>query len=77
MTPESDSNPESVEANQAQHAEGAPAGVACDFCGEVVDTVRRVALDGDYERLRTRHQAQYSCEDCFEKKERERLRASS
>jgi hypothetical protein len=49
-----------------------PEGVACDLCGEVVDTVRRVALDGDYERLRTRHRVQYSCAVCFEKKERAR-----
>ncbi len=54
------------------HGEPAPEGVACDFCGQVVDSVRRVALDGDYERLRTRHQPLYSCQPCFEKKERER-----
>ena len=64
MTPETDATP--------AHGEPAPEGVACDFCGEVVDSVRRVALDGDYERLRTRHQVQYSCGPCFEKKEQAR-----
>ena len=77
MAPESDSNAESVQAADDRQAESVPAGVACDFCGEVVGAVRRVALDGDYERLRTRHQVQYSCEACFEKKERERLLATS
>lgn len=48
-------------------------GVRCDFCKAVVPSVRRVALDRDYERLRTRHQEQYACPACSEKKERERL----
>ena len=64
----------SSESDAPALSEGAdpPEGVACDFCGEVVDSVRRVALDGDYERLRTRHEVRYSCEPCFERKERER-----
>ena len=48
-------------------------GVRCDFCGEVVDRVRRIALDGDYERLRTPHQVQYACELCSVRKDVERV----
>ena len=46
----------------------------CDFCGAPSESVRRVALDGSYERLRTRHVAQYACPTCSERKERERAR---
>lgn len=46
--------------------------LCCDFCGEPSESVRRVALDGSYERLRTRHQAQYACPRCSERKDRER-----
>jgi len=49
------------------------AGVRCDFCNAVVPSVRRVALDRDYERLRTRHTERYACPACSERKERERL----
>ena len=45
----------------------------CDFCGEVVATVRRVAIDKDYERLQTPHKELYACERCSLKKERRRL----
>jgi len=45
----------------------------CDFCGEPSDRVRRVALDGDYERLRTRHKPQYACPRCSDRKEQERI----
>jgi hypothetical protein len=45
----------------------------CDFCGEVVTRVRRVALDRGYDRLQTPHRAQYACERCSEDKERRRL----
>ncbi len=51
-------------------------GRKCDFCQDEVTSVRRVALDGDYERLRTPHVAQYACPDCFEKKDRLRLELS-
>ena len=50
-----------------------PDGLRCDFCSDVVSRVRRVALDGDYERLQTRHVVRYACESCSEQKERERL----
>ena len=57
--------------------QGAPAetseGMRCDFCGEIAPSVRRVALDGDYERLRTRHREQYACAECSQAKEQERL----
>ncbi|HYB12833.1 MAG TPA: hypothetical protein VEG67_05140 [Myxococcota bacterium] len=34
--------------------------------------MRRVALDRDYERLRTPHLERYACPECSAKKERER-----
>ena len=49
-----------------------PEGLRCDFCGERVDAVRRVALDGDYDRLLTPHRELYACPDCSAKKERAR-----
>jgi hypothetical protein len=54
--------------------DAAPTGAAfqCDFCGDEVSRVRRVALDGDYERLQTRHRVRYACESCSLEKERER-----
>lgn len=48
-------------------------GRRCDFCGDVVTSVRRVALDQEYDRLQKAHKERYSCADCFEKKEQERL----
>ncbi|MEE8581765.1 MAG: hypothetical protein V3T33_09265 [Myxococcota bacterium] len=62
---------------EQSEARTAPVGedrVSCDFCGEIVDNVRRVALDGDYERLRTPHQVRYACPSCSENKERQRQR---
>jgi hypothetical protein len=50
-----------------------PPGLVCDFCGERVPSVRRVALDQGYERLQTPHKERYACPACSEKKERERL----
>ena len=44
----------------------------CDFCGAETPTVRRVALDQDYDRLRTPHKVQFACPDCSEEKERRR-----
>ena len=60
-------------AAQAAGAGAAGAGLRCDFCGELVPSVRRVALDREYERLRTPHVERYACLACSEKKERERL----
>jgi hypothetical protein len=50
----------------------AAAGIACDFCGEVVPTVRRVAVDVGYERLQTPHRELYACPPCSERKEKAR-----
>jgi hypothetical protein len=50
-----------------------PKGLVCDFCGERVASVRRVALDQGYERLQTPHKERYACSACSDKKERERL----
>lgn len=47
----------------------------CDFCGEPAERVRRVALDGDYDRLRKPHQERYACPTCSEAKERQRRAA--
>jgi len=57
---------------EAGASEGAPAGLRCDFCGESVPRVRRVALDEGYERLQTPHPVRYACAACSEAKERRR-----
>lgn len=44
----------------------------CDFCGNEVPRVRRVALDRDYDRLQKPHPVQYACPECSERKDRER-----
>jgi len=55
-------------------SEAAPAPpLVCDFCGREATTVRRVALDRDYDRLQKPHAVQYACEACSEAKERRRL----
>jgi hypothetical protein len=62
---------------QARHQEiqddPGDAGRLCDFCGDRVGTVRRVALDSEYDRLQKVHHEQYSCSTCFEAKEQRRL----
>ena len=63
-------NGEGTPVGEAQEAE--EAGMLCDFCGEHADSVQRVALDGEYERLRTPHRRQYACPQCSERKERTR-----
>jgi len=45
----------------------------CDFCGQEVPRVQRVALDRGYERLQTPHSVRYACDQCSEAKERRRL----
>lgn len=47
-------------------------GLHCDFCGEQVTSVRRVAIDQDYDRLQTPHRERYACPSCSERKERSR-----
>jgi len=47
--------------------------IRCDFCGEEALSVRRIALDGEYDRLRKSHEILYACTPCSEKKERQRL----
>ena len=61
---------EPTEATEAGEAQGLQ---RCDFCGEPSATVRRVALDRDYDRLRKNHRELYACPPCSEAKERERL----
>jgi len=63
-----------MERSEAAVAEPSPPQpLICDFCGEEVPSVRRVALDEEYERLRTPHQERYGCGPCSERKERRRL----
>jgi ribosomal protein L37AE/L43A len=49
------------------------AALRCDFCRAQVARVRRVALDGDYDRLQTPHMVRYACPECSQRKELERL----
>jgi hypothetical protein len=62
------------ERGELKGEEGRPAsrGLRCDFCGREVTTVRRIALDRGYDRLRTPHVERYACPECSAKKERER-----
>jgi hypothetical protein len=55
------------------HDDAAEAGRRCDFCGDRVAAVRRVALDHGYDRLQKAHRELYSCASCFEAKEQSRL----
>jgi hypothetical protein len=50
-----------------------PSSRKCDFCGDRVQTVRRVALDHEYDRLQKAHKELYSCSECFENKEKQRM----
>ena len=68
---ETESNPAPDPAEVA--VEGSESGQRCDFCGRTVERVRRVALDGDYERLRTPHRVSFACPECSAEKERDRL----
>ena len=56
----------------APPTDSSDAPLRCDFCGEQVASVRRIALDEGYERLRTPHKEQYACPSCSEEKERQR-----
>jgi uncharacterized protein with PIN domain len=65
--------PEEAQARKSAIGGGAKgAGLRCDFCGEQVTSVRRVALDQDYDRLQTPHRELYACPSCSERKERSR-----
>ena len=63
------------------HAKGLSAETAdrhrCDFCGDTVSAVRRVALDQAYDRLLKAHRPKYSCASCFEQKEEDRVGLSA
>jgi len=52
---------------------GRPKPLVCDFCGQTVPRVRRVAIDRGYERLQTPHRVQYACDTCSDRKDRQRL----
>ena len=69
---EPNTQPESETAEAEREAQGEGVGMSCDFCGETVASVRRVALDGEYDRLRVPHQVRYACASCSERKDRER-----
>jgi hypothetical protein len=47
----------------------------CDFCGTESDSVQRVALDSDYDRLTEKHVQKFACPKCSAKKEAERKAA--
>jgi redox-regulated HSP33 family molecular chaperone len=57
--------------NGAEDGERGP--FTCDFCGQRVPRVRRVALDRGYERLQTPHEVRFACERCSDEKEQRRL----
>jgi len=65
------------EGGSAAGLDDGESGFRCDFCGLEVASVKRVALDGEYERLRTPHNPLYACPACSERKERERLGPAS
>lgn len=67
------SSREPLEGEPPRDQKDGNSGFRCDFCGLEVASVKRVALDGDYERLRTPHNPRYACPECSERKERERL----
>jgi hypothetical protein len=56
-----------------KHPAPAPRGQHCDFCGAEATTVRRVALDRDYDRLQQPHRELYACGPCSDRKEDRRL----
>ncbi len=66
-------NPKQTEEETSASVDAGGVGLLCDFCGEPVERVRRIALDKGYERLQTRHLVRYACPSCSEKKERDRI----
>jgi len=47
----------------------------CNLCGMEYDTVSRIAIDADYDRLSVRYEIKYACPECFKKKEEQRKRS--
>lgn len=58
--------------NEPEALEADPSGIRCDFCGKLAQSVRRVALDHDYERLQTPHKERFACAECSKAKEETR-----
>jgi hypothetical protein len=54
------------------HPVASGSGLVCDFCGQRVPSVRRVALDRGYDRLRPSDRELYACPPCSEAKEKTR-----
>jgi hypothetical protein len=44
----------------------------CSFCSKESETVIRIALDKDYDRLTLKHDVKYACPACSKKKEKEK-----
>lgn len=44
----------------------------CSFCGRESETVIRIAIDKDYDRLTVKHDVKYACPECSKKKEEEK-----
>lgn len=65
-----DTKEHTKEQTKEQREDGA---ILCDICGAESSSVRRVALDRQYDRLRKPHQVLYACPSCSERKERQRL----
>jgi hypothetical protein len=49
----------------------------CDFCGRECESVARVAVDKDYDRLTVKHERKYACPECSREKEKKRLQEPS
>ena len=60
----------SEEANDSTTSEAKAVGRQCDFCGDIVNSVRRVALDEDYDRLQKAHREQYSVQTASKRRSR-------
>ncbi len=49
----------------------------CDFCGVESESVQRVALDADYDRLTEKHVQKFACAECSAKKDAERKKGGA
>jgi hypothetical protein len=72
FAPEFANSPRMSKTEATEPALTGHAGIRCDFCGEYAPTVRRIALDRDYERLLTPHKERYACSKCSAAKDAER-----